>query len=78
VPQLPQSAALVARSAQTPEQSVVPAGQAQLLFEQMRLPAQTCEQNPQLFLSFWRSTQVLPQRARPEPQAAEQVPALHT
>jgi hypothetical protein len=78
VPQPPQFAALVRRLAQTPAQSVVPVGQAQLLFTQTSCPAHTWAQNPQLSLSFWRFTQLLPQRASPEPHAAEQVPLEQT
>jgi hypothetical protein len=78
VPQVPQLAALVARSAQTPPQSVVPLGQAQAPLEQMRLPAQSSEQKPQLFLSVRRSTHELLHLARPDPHVIEQVPVLHT
>jgi hypothetical protein len=78
VPQLPQFAALVVRSAHTPAQSVVPDGHAQSPFEHTRFPAQLCAQKPQLFLSFWRSTHALPHFASPEPQLAEHAPALHT
>jgi hypothetical protein len=49
-----------------------------LPFEQIRLPAQICVQKPQLFLSFWRSTQVLPHRARPDPQLVEHTPFEQT
>jgi hypothetical protein len=78
VPQVPQFAALVVRSTQTPAQLVVPGGHAQLPFEQTRFPAQFCAQKPQLALSFWRSTQVLPHRARPDPQLVEHTPLEHT
>jgi hypothetical protein len=67
LPHAPQFAALVLRSAQMPEQSVVPFGQAQLPLAHTRLPAQIWEQNPQLLLSFVRSMHALPQRASPAP-----------
>jgi hypothetical protein len=78
VPQVPQLAALDVRSAQTPAQSVVPLGQAQSPFEQVRLLAQICEQKPQLSLSVRRSTHWLPHLASPDPQVIEQVPVLQT
>jgi hypothetical protein len=71
-------AALEVRSAQTPAQSVVPLGQAQSPFEQVRLLAQICAQNPQLSLSVRRSTHWLPHFASPDPQVIEQVPVLQT
>jgi hypothetical protein len=78
VPQFPQFVLLEARSTQTPAQSVVPCGQAQLPIEHTRFPAQFSPQKPQLLLSFSRSTHALPHFASPEPQFVEHVPALQT
>ncbi len=61
-----------------PAQSVVPDGHAHALFTQTSCPAHTCAQKPQLFLSFWRSTQALPHLASPEPQLVEHAPWLQT
>jgi hypothetical protein len=77
-PQAPQFAADVVKSAHTPAQSVVPVRQAQALLTHTRAPEQIWPQNPQLVLSLVRSTQEFPQRASPDPHAAEQVPRLHT
>ncbi len=77
-PHPPQFCVLVLRFAQTPEQLLVPAGQAQLLFMQTRLPRHTCAQKPQLSLSFCKSTHEFPHRARPEPQLLEHAPLLQT
>jgi hypothetical protein len=68
LPQPPQFWLLVLRLAQTPLQSVVPAGHAHEPPLQTRLPEQICPQKPQSFFSVCRSTQLLPQRARPLPQ----------
>jgi hypothetical protein len=73
---MPQLALDVVRSAHTPAQSVVPEGQAQLLFTHTRLAPQICPQNPQLVLLFVRFTHELPHRASPEPHAAEHMPML--
>jgi hypothetical protein len=78
LPHIPQSASEVCRSAHTPEQSVVPDGHAQFEFTQVKLLAQTCAQNPQLFLSSERSTQEVPHLARPAAQLTEQTPLLQT
>jgi hypothetical protein len=78
MPQAPQFAFAVFRSAHTPAQSVVPAGHAQLLFTHTRLPAQFWAQNPQLCLSLVRSTQAFPHRASPVEQAGPQVALLQT
>jgi hypothetical protein len=78
VPHAPQLAFDVFKSAHTPAQSVVPAVHWQALFTHTRAPAQICPQKPQLVLSLVRLTHELPQRASPEPHAAEHMPALHT
>lgn len=61
-----------------PEQFVEFAGHAQLPPEHTRFDKQTCAQKPQLYLSVWRSTHALPQRARPDPQFVAHAPLLHT
>jgi hypothetical protein len=57
---------------------VVPEGQAQSLFTQTRLLAQTWAQKPQLFLSLVRLTQVRLHMARPAAQVVAHAPLLHT
>ncbi len=78
LPQVPQLAFAVCRSAQVPLQSVVPDAHAQALLLQTWLFAQTSPHSPQLFLSVLRSTQELPHLARPLAQAAEHAPLLQT
>jgi hypothetical protein len=50
LPQLPQFARSLVRSAQMPLQSVVPEGHAQLPPVHTRFPPHTCWQNPQFCL----------------------------
>ncbi len=78
VPQAPQFVALVVRFTHTPAQLLIPVAQAHWPPLHTRLPPQVCWQNPQLFLSVPKSTQELPQRASPEPQATEQFPSEQT
>jgi hypothetical protein len=78
LPHEPQSAFDVCRLAQTPLQSTVPVGQAQLLLMHTRLPAQICPQKPQLVLSFCRFTHALPHLARPCAQLTLHAPFEHT
>jgi hypothetical protein len=76
--QAPQLAWAFIRSAHTPLQSLVFAGQVQFPLLQTRFPAQTWAQNPQLVLLVIRSTQALPHMARPAPHEGEHVPELQT
>jgi hypothetical protein len=77
-PHAPQFWALLCVSTQLPLQSTVPEGHEHRLLAHTRLPAQICEQNPQLFLSSVRSTQELLQRASPEAHWTSHVPLLQT
>jgi hypothetical protein len=58
VPHEPQLVGEASRFAHVPAQFVVPAGQVQPPFWQMRLPAQTWLQNPQWILVFDKSAHV--------------------
>lgn len=78
MPQLPQSALDDVRSAQTPAQSVVPAGHTQAEFVHTKLLAHACPQKPQLPLSFVRSTHDVPHLAMPAPQFTAHAPLLQT
>lgn len=77
-PHDPQFALAVCRSAHVPEQSLVPAGHAQLPPVHTRLPPHTCMQKPQLLTSVFRSTQEVPHFASPVAQLAEQELLLQT
>ena len=66
-----------------PAQFVVPAGQVQALFWQMRLPAQTWLQKPQCVLVFVRSAQVAApvpalQRVKPDVHCTTHAPLLQS
>lgn len=78
LPQVPQLAFEVCRSAQVPLQSVVPVAQVQPPFMQIWLLAQVSPQRPQLFWSVCRFTHEVPHLARPLAHAAEQAPLLQT
>ena len=78
LPQVPQLALAVCRSAQTPVQSTVPEGHVHWAAVHTRLPPQVCMQKPQLFLSVCRLAQLVPHLARPVPQLASHWPLLQT
>jgi hypothetical protein len=72
VPHVPQLVGAVSRLAHVPAQFVVPVGQAQPPFWQMRFPPQTWLQNPQWILVFDKSAHV------PTPPPGQKVnPEVH-
>jgi hypothetical protein len=83
VPQVPQLAPSVERSAHVPAQFVVPEGHPHAPFVQMRLLPQICEQSPQFCLLVCRSAHdamtPVPHSVKPEAvQRIAQTPSLHS